>query len=63
MGWAGNVARTGERRGAYSVLLWKSEERNKLEDLSAGGSVILNWDGEAWTGLIWLVTAKSGGML
>ena len=33
MGWAGNVARLGERRGANTVLVlvWKLEEKRSLE--------------------------------
>ena len=30
MRWAGRVARMGERRGAYGVLVGKSEERKAL---------------------------------
>jgi len=30
MGWAGNVARMGERRAAYSVLVEKPEGKRTL---------------------------------
>ena len=32
MRWAGHVARMGEGRGVYTVLVGRSEERNHLED-------------------------------
>jgi len=32
MSWAGHVARMGENRGVYRVLMWKPEERDPLED-------------------------------
>jgi len=31
MRWMGHVARTGERRGAYRVLVWKPEGKRLLE--------------------------------
>ena len=30
MVWAGHVARTGQRRGAYRILVWKPEGRKPL---------------------------------
>jgi hypothetical protein len=55
-----HVARTGDRRSAYRVLVGRSEGRKHLEDLGVDGSIILKcilnkWD-VAWTGLIWLWT-------
>jgi hypothetical protein len=38
---AGRVARMGDRRGAYMVLVEKLDEREDLEDLSVDGNVIL----------------------
>jgi hypothetical protein len=55
MRWVGHVARTGERRGAYNVLVGRPEERNKLEDKGGKGGkilkwILMKWDG-AWSGL------------
>ena len=59
MGWVVRVARTGERRGAYMILVGKPEERDNLEELGADEMIILKrilkkWDGRIWTGFIWL---------
>jgi hypothetical protein len=58
MRWPGHVARVGERRGAYMVLVEKPEVRNRLEGLCVDGRIILKWIFKkwvgVWTGLIWL---------
>jgi len=41
MEWAAHVARTGERRGAYRVLVWKAEGKRPLEDPGVDGRIIL----------------------
>jgi hypothetical protein len=43
-------------------------ERYHLEDVGVDGRIILKrifnkWDGEAWSGLIWLRTGTGGGRL
>jgi hypothetical protein len=43
-------------------------ERDHLEDFGVDGGTILerilkNWDGEAWTGFIWLRIGTVGGRL
>jgi hypothetical protein len=58
--WAGHIARMGERRGAYRVLVGKPEGRMPLEDPAVDGRIILRWifrkwdGGGTWTGLNWL---------
>jgi hypothetical protein len=42
----------------------RSKGKSYLEDIGVDGRIILkwnNWDGEAWTGLIWLCTGIIGG--
>jgi hypothetical protein len=66
--WAGQVARTGEGRGAYRILVgrpegrrplgrrrrrWKDNIKMDLQEVGSG----------AWTGLIWLRIGTGGGLL
>jgi hypothetical protein len=56
MRWAGRVARMGERRSVYRILVGKYEGKSHLEDPGVDGRVILRWifrklDVEVWTGL------------
>jgi hypothetical protein len=46
----GHVARMGERRGAYRVLLGKPEGRNHLKDPGVDGRIILKFIFEKWDG-------------
>jgi hypothetical protein len=41
MRWAGHVARMGNRRRAYRVLVGNLRERDQLENLDVNGSIIL----------------------
>jgi hypothetical protein len=66
MRWAGHVARMGERRGAYRVLVGKPEGRRPL------GRPRHRWEDNiktdlrevgVWTGLGWLRIGTGGGRL
>ena len=50
MRWAGNVARIGDRRGAYRVLVGELREGDHLEDLDVGGRIILKLVFKTWHG-------------
>ena len=68
MRWAGHVARMGEERGVYRVLVGKPEERRPLGDLGVEGWIILGrisrrWDVGIWTGLGWPRIETGGGRL
>jgi len=39
-----------ERRGAYRVLVGRSNERNNLEDKGRNGTIILKWILMNWDG-------------
>ena len=43
MRYAGHVARMGDRRGAFKVVVGKLSERDHLEDLDLDGMLILKW--------------------
>ena len=57
----------GDRRGAYRVFVGRPDGKNHLEDLCVDGRILKwifkKWDGEAWTGLIWLRIGTGGGLL
>jgi hypothetical protein len=68
MRWAGHVARIGEKRGAYRILVGRPEGRRPLgrprrrwEDNTKW--IFKKWDGGAWTGLSWLRIGTGGGLL
>jgi hypothetical protein len=43
MRWAGHVARMGDVRGAYNILVERPEGRRPLEDLGVDGMTTLRW--------------------
>jgi hypothetical protein len=57
MRWAGIVARMGERRGVYRVLVEKAEVKRPL------GRPRHRWDVETWTGSSWLRKGTGGRLL
>jgi hypothetical protein len=68
MRWPVNVARIGERRGAYRIWWGKLREIYYLGDAGVDGRIILRWifrtwDVGVWTGLIWLRIGAGGGHL
>jgi len=60
MSWAELVIRMENNRGAYRALVERCEWKRPLEILQW---VFKKWDGEVWTGLIWLTTGIDGGRL
>ena len=68
MRWAGHVARMGEERGVYRVLVGKPVRRRPLGDLDKDGWIILGWicrrwDVGMWIGLGWIRIETGGGRL
>jgi hypothetical protein len=68
MRWAGHVARMGDRRGAYKVLVGRPEgkrvhvrRKHRWENKSKW--IFKKWEGEFWTGLIWVRIGTGGGLL
>jgi hypothetical protein len=68
MRWVGHVARMGEGRGAYRILVGRPEGRRPLgrprrrwEDNIKMDIKEVGWG--AWTGLIWLRIGTGGGFL
>ena len=60
------MARMGERRGVYRVLVGKPERKNNLGDPDVDGRIILRWnfrkqDVGVWTGSSWLRIGTGGG--
>ena len=43
MGWAEHVARMGEMRGVYRVLVGRPEGKSHLGDPGVDGRIILRW--------------------
>jgi len=68
MRWAGHVARMGEERGVYRVLVGKPEGRRSMGRPRRRWGIILEgisrrWDVCIWTGLGWSRIETVGGRL
>jgi len=48
MRWTGHVARMGEERGVYRVLVGKPEGKSHWGDLGVDGCIILGWISRRW---------------
>jgi hypothetical protein len=68
MRWAGHVARIGENRNAYRLLVGKPEGKRPLgrpicrwvDNIRMD---LERWDGVKWTGLVWLRIGTGGELL
>jgi hypothetical protein len=68
MRWAGHVARMGEGRNVYRVLVGKPEGKDHLKDQDVDGRMGSKWTsgrlvGGVWSGFIWLKIGIFGGLL
>jgi len=63
MRWAGHVARMGEERVVYRVLLGKPEGRRPLGRPIILGWIYRRWDVGIWTGFGWPRIETCGGRL
>jgi hypothetical protein len=68
MRWTGHVARMGEGRGVYRVLVGKPEGKRPLGDRGVDGRIMLGWIFKRWdmgvrTGLGWFRIVTGGGRL
>jgi hypothetical protein len=57
MGWAGHVARVGEKRNVYNLFVEKPEGKRPLRRPRRRwfNLVEMVWGGVGWTGLVWQV--------
>jgi hypothetical protein len=63
MRWAGHIARMGEKRNVYRLLVGKPEGRRPLGGWIILGCILERWDGVMWTGLVWLRIGTGGELL
>jgi hypothetical protein len=62
MRWVGHVARIGEKRHAYRLLVGKPEGKRPLGWIILGW-IFESWVGVMWTGLVWLRIGTGGELL
>jgi hypothetical protein len=53
MRYAGHVARTGEMRNAYKLLVREQDGKRPPGRLNAGGWILLSWTLERWDRIVW----------
>jgi hypothetical protein len=58
MRWAGHVARMGEGRNVYRVLVGKPEGKDHLKDQSVDGRMGSKWTFATWVGGLWIHLAQ-----
>jgi hypothetical protein len=67
MRWAGHVARMGEKRNAYRILVGEPKGKRPLgrprHRWVGNVKMDFRYDGVVWIGLIWLRIGTSGGLL
>jgi hypothetical protein len=69
MRWAGHVARMGEGRNVYGVLVGKPEGKDHLKDQGVDGRMGSKLTlgrlvgGGVWSGFTWLRIGTGGGLL
>jgi len=68
MRWTRHVAPIGDKRGAYRVLVGRSEERSPagIPRRRLKGTIkwiFEKWGWEKWTGVMWLRAWTGGGLL
>ena len=65
MRWAGHVVCVGDRRGAYRGLVARPDGKKPFGRHRCRWEKILRraWDGEAWTGMLWLWIWRGFGRL
>ena len=63
--WARHVARLGEGRGVYRVLVGNLRERDYLEEPDVYGRIILRWDFRKWVcgSMNWIELAQDRNSL
>jgi hypothetical protein len=61
MRWPGHIARIGEKRNEYRIVVGKPEGNRPLERARYRWEMILKWILDGWDGVVW--TGASGRAL